>query len=105
MSANLDVARDLAELGYFPFPCKRKVPLTENGFKDATRDERTILHAWAAHPHADIGIACGASGIAVVDIDSKHGADPAEAIPTLELGDELVVSWTGEAPEPGARHP
>jgi hypothetical protein len=104
--SRLDVARNLAALGYFPFPCHLKRPIVATGFKAATRDERAILHAWTTHPHADIGIACGASGIAVVDIDAKHGADPAEAVVTLGLANiDLVIAWTGEAPEPDERHP
>ena len=38
----------LADNGYHVFPCKPhgKTPLTQHGFKDATRDERQILTWW-----------------------------------------------------------
>ena len=39
---------------------------------------------------ANVGIACGACGIVVLDIDAKHGADPDEVIP--ELGLETIRS-------------
>jgi putative DNA primase/helicase len=99
-------ALDLAAKGYYVFPCRPrgKVPLTPNGFKDATRDQRQILHWWDRWPDANIAIACGASGIVVVDIDPKHGADPREVIPELGLENHPVV-WTGEAPEPSDRYP
>jgi hypothetical protein len=95
-----DAARDLAELGYPVFPCRPdgKAPLTRHGFKQATRDERQILQWWDTWPDANIGIACGAAGIAVVDIDAKAGGDPAEIIAGLNLNGDIVVARTGEAP-------
>jgi Bifunctional DNA primase/polymerase, N-terminal len=88
------------------FPCRPrdKRPLTGAGFKDATRDERQILSWWDRWPSANIGVACGASGLVVLDVDSKHGADPAEVIPDLGLEHHPVVV-TGEAPEASAKHP
>ena len=103
----LDAARDLAEKGYHVFPCRPrgKEPKTEHGFKEASRDERTILDWWSRWPDANIGIACGASGIVVLDIDPKHGADPREAMAELDLEEHPVQIWTGEAPEPSDEFP
>ncbi len=100
-----NAALDLAQRGYHVFPVRprAKVPLTSNGFKDATGAERTILHWWDRRPDANIGVACGASGIGVLDIDAKHGADPREVIPRLGLEGYPIV-WTGEAP-PVDKHP
>lgn len=99
-------AIDLAAGGYHVFPCKprRKEPLTVSGFKNATVDERTILHWWDRRPDANVGVACGASGIVVLDIDSKQGADPREIISRLGLTHQPIV-WTGEAGPPDAEHP
>jgi len=99
-------ALDLASNGYHVFPCRPrdKRPLTNHGFKDATRDERTILHVWDRTPDANIAIACGASGIVVLDIDSKYGADPREVISDLGLED-APTTWTGEAPERSEKYP
>jgi RecA-family ATPase len=93
-------ALDLAERGYFVFPCRPrgKEPLTERGYKDASRDERRILHWWDRHPTANVGVACGASGIVVLDVDTKHGADPKGVMGQLEIEHHPVVVWTGEAP-------
>lgn len=101
-----EAAVDLAERGYFVLPCRPrgKEPLTPHGFHDATRDERTIRQWWDRWPDANIGIACGPSGIAVLDIDSKHGADPREVIPDLGL-DDLPTVLTGEAPERSDEYP
>jgi hypothetical protein len=97
----------LAAAGYFVFPCKsrRKEPLTPRGFHDATREEKQILRWWDRWPGANIGIALGASGLLVLDIDSKHGADPREWLPTLGLDTGYPVVWTGEAPPPDDEHP
>ncbi len=106
MSPLLDAARDLAELGYHVFPCRPrgKEPITGNGFKAGTRAEREILAWWDKTPDANIGVACGASGIVGVDIDSKLGADPEEVIAELEL-EGLPVLRTGEAPERCEEYP
>ncbi len=64
----------LAASVYHVFPCRvrGKEPLTEHGLKDATTDPDTI-HAWLSRwPNANIGIACGPSGVVVIDIDSDE---------------------------------
>ncbi len=88
-----DSALELAKLGYYVFPCQwirkdgrcsclgkspncspGKHPLgaaAPHGFKDATRDPEQINKWWDKWPMANIGIACGASGIVVIDIDNK----------------------------------
>jgi len=97
-------ALEYAARGYHVFPCKArgKEPLTPNGWHDATRDERTILQWWDRWPDANIGVACGPSGIGVADMDSKAGADPRELLPAF---DGYPVVWTGEAPEPSPEYP
>jgi hypothetical protein len=53
-----------------------KHPLTPNGFKDATTDERRLLHWHQRWPDANWAVACG-SLVAVVDVDPKNGPTPA----------------------------
>jgi putative DNA primase/helicase len=57
------------EFHLFPLRVKDKRPATTEGFKDATRDKAIIKAWWAENPEYNIGIACGESGIAVVDCD------------------------------------
>lgn len=66
-----EAAVDYAQRGWRVLPVKpgAKVPLTRNGVKDATCDERTILQWWDRWPDASIGIATGAPGPSVLDID------------------------------------
>ncbi len=53
-----------------------KHPLTVNGVTNATTDDTWIQTWWEEFPEANIGIATGASsGLAVLDIDPRHGGD------------------------------
>ena len=49
--------------------------LAPHGLKDATTCEDTIRAWWTAAPAANIGIACEASGLVVLDVDPRHGGD------------------------------
>ena len=68
-------------------PCmpRGKKPITEHGFKDASRDEAQIACWRRNEPGANIGIATGAaSSIIVVDIDCKNGKDGQNILDALE---------------------
>ena len=69
----LDTALDLASRGFYVFPLKPrdKWPIVAGGFKAATRDPEQIALWWKRNPDANVGIACEASGLCVVDCD--HG--------------------------------
>lgn len=64
-----------AAIGWFVFPLAvaSKHPITPNGFKDATTDAAQIRAWWNAEPQANIGVACGASNLAVIDLDGDAG--------------------------------
>lgn len=53
----------------FPVIANTKQPLTSNGFKDASSDAQTVEAWWTEHPGANIGLACGPSGLIVIDGD------------------------------------
>lgn len=70
----LDVALECAARGWHVFPCDaKKMPLTKHGFKDATTDPKAVRAFWQQYPYATIGLATGASGLVVVDLDVKKG--------------------------------
>jgi len=75
---NLNAAVWFGSHGYSVFPCATgsKLPLIRGGegYKDATTDLEKIKRWWTREPSANIGIACGLSGLVVIDIDSKNGA-------------------------------
>jgi hypothetical protein len=59
------------------FPCRPdKRPTCPHGFKDASADPKAIAQLWLLYPGPLIGVPTGAaSGLAVIDIDSRHGGD------------------------------
>jgi hypothetical protein len=119
-SAAFETARDFAAHGLAVFPthsigregrctcgkdCGRdagKHPLTPHGSKDASCDERQLLHWNDRWPGANWAVAC--DHVAVVDIDSKSGGDPREVLPKFELEDRPIV-WTGATPERCEKYP
>jgi hypothetical protein len=72
---------ELAALAYSQrglkvFPClPDKRPLTHRGFREATTDPHQVSEWWRRWPHALVGFWPGASGVAVLDVDRKHGVD------------------------------
>ena len=56
------------------FPCEKKIPLTPEGFKNATLDAKQIADWWTEHQSAQIGVPTGAlNNLFVVDIDGPDG--------------------------------
>ena len=60
----------------FPLRPNSKRPFKDTrGYLDATDDEAQIRAWWAQWPSANIGVACGASRLVVIDEDTYKGAD------------------------------
>lgn len=78
-----EVAQALIRQGFSVFPLKKDgKPYTENGFKDATTDEKKLAELW--RDDALIGVYTGESGIIVLDLDMKVSPE----------GDVLVDGFT-----------
>ncbi len=80
-----------AEHGWSVFPLGRdsKKPAIKggNGCDDATTNPETIREWWTADPSRNIGIACGPSGLAVIDPDLyKRGVPETWAELSAQLG-------------------
>jgi len=83
-----------------------KHPNTPRGLLDATTDAGQIRKWWAQWPSANPAIACGPSGLVIVDVDPRHAGD--ESLRALEqqhgaLPDTVRV-LTGEYPEGRGTH-
>lgn len=79
----------LSRVGLQVFPVNhtednQKIPLTPAGHLDATTDEPVIETWWGKHPDAKVGVHAGASGIVVLDVDVKNGADGFESLGFLD---------------------
>lgn len=62
-----------------------KHPITARGFMDATADQAQIRVWWGRYPHANIGVATGASRLILIDADRHHaGIDGVEELHHLE---------------------
>lgn len=92
-----------AENGWHVFPVVpgQKVPLTARGFHDATTDAGTIRQWWTANPNANIGIATEASGLVVVDVDTKNNGEATYEALRSELGAEAFDTVTALTPSGG----
>ncbi len=79
VSHNGVVALDLAQRGFYVFPCQSqpgsshdKAPLVSNWREVSTRDSELIGNWWHRFSHALVAIDCGKSAIVVIDAD-RHG--------------------------------
>ncbi len=92
--AMLDVALSCIERGWYVFPCKpgAKEPLVPGGFKAATNSENKIHEWWTKWPKANVGIATGASGLTVLDID--HGLTSVVDLRNYQTANGLPETYT-----------
>lgn len=70
----LEWALRYIKLGWPVIPLKGKLPLTENGSKDASLNETQIRAWWKRWPDANIGLATGHAFFAV-DVDIRGGGE------------------------------
>jgi hypothetical protein len=83
-------------------PSPGKHPRTKRGFKDASADPMQVEAWWALWPNANVGIATGASGLVVLDIDGPGGqVELATLIATHGFLPRTLAAQTGR---PGGIH-
>jgi hypothetical protein len=94
------------DCGWHVFPCepkeKRPAYLVPRGYKEATARASDILHWWQRCPTANIGLSCRASGLLVLDIDTRSDGHATLAALEGELG-LLPRTLTASTPTRG-RH-
>ena len=71
-----------------------KTPLLDGWQKKATADPVTIRAWWAKWPAANIGLACGPSGVVAIDLDRHNGRDGIQSWATLGVPGDTLKSKT-----------
>lgn len=66
---------------------KTKTPYLAGGFKIASNNKEQIIEWWKRFPNAGIGVACGASNLVVIDIDTKGGRNGFENYMNMNIPD------------------
>jgi hypothetical protein len=109
-AALLDAALCLAEAGMHVFPLKpgTKVPALHQGWEErASTNPDKIRGCWSRGPY-NIGVACGPSGLLVVDCDTpKPGTPPAPApfnVPGVNEGADVLAMLAERYAEPFPWH-
>jgi hypothetical protein len=105
MNSLVDAALYYVSIGWKVFPCVPgdKAPAVPSGFKAASRDEKTIRSWWERNPLCNIGLATGdASGISVVDLDSKNGVSGLDTVRHLTNGFGIPDTLTQATPTGGS---
>lgn len=101
----------LAARGWHLFPVRPagKAPAIAGWQERATTDPDRLARFFTDHPHHNAGIACGPSGLLVIDCDVPKGLDPDDrdgADVLADLADRrggLPPTWTVTTPS-GGRH-
>ena len=91
-----DAAVELAERGFYIFPCGRdKEPLTAHGCHDASASLPVIEAWWARWPRANLAIACGPSRLVVIDLDGWAAQSTWAALEEVHGACATLMSQTG----------
>ncbi|MEE2036127.1 bifunctional DNA primase/polymerase [Nocardiopsis sp. CT-R113] len=99
----LPYALAAARRGWHVFPLRTRAKRPVRTFTDwerhATRDEGAITAYWGAHPAHNLAVACGPSGLVVVDLDTpKDGETPPPewARPGIAAGADVLAALAEE---------
>lgn len=100
------LAAGYADRGWCLLPTRARVPVIKAWETEASADSDEVRAAWSRGGEwagFNIGIACGPSGLVVVDLDTKGGKDgPGEFRRLLaELGVEYPKTYTVQTPSGG----
>jgi hypothetical protein len=65
-----------------------------HGFHAATLDQRRISQWWGRRPEFGVGVACGAAGLVVIDIDAHRTQPPSRdrILPGISIGDQVDLT-------------
>jgi hypothetical protein len=96
----LEAALSAAGRGWrvFPLHPQSKIPAIKRWEQRATNDPATILRWWEYHPEHNVAVACGPSGLLVLDLDAARGPVPARwAALGVDHGRDVVALLAARA--------
>ncbi|MBF6339812.1 bifunctional DNA primase/polymerase [Nocardia abscessus] len=98
----LSAALDNAERGFHVFPLHpgTKVPAIKQWDRAATQDHSRIRAWWRRRPRDNVAVACGPSGLHVLDLDTNHGHTPPPEWRAARNGREVLVRLAAESGQP-----
>lgn len=76
----------------FPIVPRTKIPVTRQGFKDATTDAIVIAAWWDKYPDANIGLSCAASGIVALDGDPSRYDDDSRELVAMLMSEDYATA-------------
>ncbi|MFC9249908.1 bifunctional DNA primase/polymerase [Amycolatopsis thailandensis] len=98
-----DAALEAIHRGWrvFPQAPRSKRPAISRWEQRATLDPDTVNRWWSRFPDSNVGIACGPSGLLVLDLDAAHGPVPtAWASLGVRHGRDVIALLAARAREP-----
>lgn len=81
--------------------CRGQCGRPGHGVHDATIDPEILRHWWRHCPNANVGVACGPSGLVVLDLDTpKNGQQPPKHGPGITCGADVLAALAEQAGQP-----
>ncbi|QFZ24520.1 bifunctional DNA primase/polymerase [Saccharothrix syringae] len=95
------VALDAAREGHYVIPLQPRTKIArDKGWEScATREPERIRDIWSARPF-NVGIACGPSGLYVLDLDDAHGHPPPPQWAGARHGRDVLTRLAAAAGQP-----
>jgi hypothetical protein len=93
----------LAARGWHVFPCAPggKRPALRGNWQDLATTSPDRVRAWWARAAYNIGIACGPSGLVVIDLDIPHREQPAKRAPAAAApGTDVLTALCDQHAQP-----
>ncbi|MDN5916934.1 MAG: bifunctional DNA primase/polymerase [Pseudonocardia sp.] len=81
----------------FPLVPGEKAPAVRGWEQRATTDRRQIYRWWASGSGFNVGIACGPSGLVVIDLDERGGEEPPETFAGARGGEDVFAMLASAA--------